>query len=128
MQAELMAQRRLVLLGRFMAAWNARDVEALMDCMAADCAFHAAAGPDVEGARHEGREAVRAAYAAIFDAFPQAAWTEGVHRAMGDAGLSSWRFIGTDRTGKRVDVRGCDLFAFDGEKIALKDSYRKARG
>lgn len=123
-----MAQRRLVLLGRFMAAWNARDVEALMDCMAADCAFHAAAGPDVEGARHEGREAVRAAYAAIFDAFPQAAWTEGVHRAMGDAGLSSWRFIGTDRTGKRVDVRGCDLFAFDGEKIALKDSYRKARG
>jgi hypothetical protein len=27
-----------------------------------------------------------------------------------------------------VDVRGCDVFAFDGDLIAVKDSYRKARG
>jgi hypothetical protein len=25
-------------------------------------------------------------------------------------------------------VRGCDVFAFDGDLIAVKDSYRKARG
>jgi hypothetical protein len=26
-----------------------------------------------------------------------------------------------------VDVQGCDIFRFDGDLIALKDSYRKAR-
>lgn len=119
--------RRQAVLVRFMAAWNARDVDALMACMAADCAFHVSSGPDAAGTRHEGRTAVRAAYAAMFDAFPQAAWTEDRHHVAGDTGLSEWRFTGTDRAGGRVDVQGCDIFRFDGELIALKDSYRKAR-
>jgi ketosteroid isomerase-like protein len=125
---DALAEAREATLARFMDAWNARDVDGLMDCMAEDCAFHAAAGPDAEGARHVGREAVRAAYAAIFDAWPEAAWRDGRHAVAGDTGVSSWRFVGTDRAGRRVEVGGCDLFAFDGERIALKDSYRKARG
>ena len=111
-----------------MAAFNARDPDGLMACMAEDCAFHAAAGPDAEGTIHQGPAAVRAAYAAIFDTFPQAAWTEGAHAVAGDTGLSSWRFVGTRADGSGVDVRGCDIFRFDGDRIALKDSYRKARG
>ena len=121
------AHRRREVLIRFAAAWNARDVDALMECMAQDCAFQTSAGPDAEGKRHEGRAAVRAAYAAVFDAFPHAAWTADRHHVMGDMGLSDWRFIGTDSAGKTVDVLGCDLFRFDGDLIALKDSYRKAR-
>lgn len=124
---DAVAHRREAVLARFADAWNARDVDGLMACMAETCAFHAAAGPEAEGARHVGREAVRAAYTAIFEAFPQAAWTEGRHRVMGDLGISAWRFVGTDRTGRKVDVQGCDIFAFDGDLIALKDSYRKAR-
>lgn len=122
------AAHRTATLERFMAAWNARDVDGLMACMAADCAFHAAAGPDAEGARHEGREAVRAAYAAIFDTWAECRWTEGAHHVAGDTGLSSWRFVGTTHDGRKADVRGCDIFRFDGQLIALKDSYRKARG
>ena len=122
------AHRRLATLGRFMDAWNARDVEALMACMAADCAFHASAGPDVAGARHTGRGAVAAAYAAMFEQWPEAAWREARHSVAGDLGVSNWRFVGTDRTGRSVDVEGCDLFAFDGDLIALKNSFRKARG
>jgi hypothetical protein len=71
---------------------------------------------------------VRSAYAAIFETFPKAAWTEGAHVVAGETGLSTWRFVGETREGAAVDVRGCDVFAFDGELIALKDSYRKARG
>jgi len=119
-------QRRDVLV-RFMAAWNARDVDALMDCMAADCAFHASAGTLAQGTQYQGRAAVRAAYAAMFDQFPQAAWTDDRHSVLGEIGVSEWRFVGTDRTGRQVDVQGCDLFRFDGDLIALKDSYRKAR-
>ncbi|MBS3978221.1 MAG: nuclear transport factor 2 family protein [Rhodobacteraceae bacterium] len=122
------AHRRREVMERLMTAFNARDLEALMACMSADCAFHGSAGHLSEGAVHKGRDAVRAGYAAIFDAFPQAAWTEGAHVVSGDTGLSTWRFVGATRDGATVDVRGCDVFAFDGDLVALKDSYRKVRG
>lgn len=119
--------RRLAVLERFMEAWNGRDVEGLMACMAEDCAFNASAGSEAEGRRHVGRDAVRASYAALFDAFPHAAWVNGHHAVMGDTGLSSWRFVGTNIAGQTVEVDGCDIFSFSGDLIALKDSYRKAR-
>jgi ketosteroid isomerase-like protein/quercetin dioxygenase-like cupin family protein len=122
------ARRRLGTMAALMEAFNARDLGALMACMAADCVFHAAAGPGVEGKVHRGRDAVRAAYAAIFEAFPEAEWGEGAHHVAGDTGLSTWRFRGKTREGAAVDVRGCDVFSFDGDLIAVKDSYRKARG
>ena len=123
-----LAEAREAVLARFLDAWNARDLDGLMACMAEDCAFHAAAGPEAEGTRHVGRAAVRAAYGAIFADWPEAAWRDARHAVAGETGVSSWRFVGTDRDGRRVEVAGCDLFAFAGERIALKDSYRKARG
>jgi len=124
---DALAKRREAVLERFATAWNARDVAGLMACMAADCAFHASAGTEVEGRRHVGRDAVQAAFAAVFDSFPQAHWGEAQHRVLGDTGLSFWRFTGTRNDGQVVDVRGCDLFTFSGELIAVKDSYRKSR-
>lgn len=121
------AQRRLATLERFATAWNARDLEALMDCMAPDCAFQAAAGPDAFGTRHTGRDAVRNAYAAILDTYPQAAWQNATHHVSGESGVSQWHFIGTDRAGRQVAVDGCDLFEFSGDLIALKNTFRKAR-
>lgn len=123
-----LSARRLAVLDRFLEAWNARDADGLMACMADDCAFHGSAGPDAEGKKHVGREAVRAAYAGLFEAFPQAAWTNGRHVVTGETGLSSWRFVGTKTNGESVEIDGCDVFAFSGDLIALKDSYRKARG
>jgi ketosteroid isomerase-like protein len=125
---DAVSHRRAAVLARFMAAWNARDVDALMACMAEDCAFHASAGPGAEGARHQGHEAVRTAYAAIFAAYPAAQWTAERHHVAGDTGLSEWRFVGTTAAGAAVEVQGVDLFRFDGDLIGLKDSYRKARG
>ncbi|RWX81070.1 nuclear transport factor 2 family protein [Neorhizobium lilium] len=119
--------RRLMVLEQFLQAWNGRKVDGLMACMANDCAFNASGGPDAEGRRHVGRDAVRASYAALFEAFPQAAWTNGRHVVSGDTGVSSWRFVGTDRSGQTVEVDGCDIFAFSGDLIAQKDSYRKIR-
>lgn len=111
---------RVAVLERLMACFNARDLTGLMECMAPDCAFHAS-----DGTLHQGRTAVRAAYAALFAAFPEAAWTAGAHVVAGETGLSSWRFLGTRQDGAKVDQRGCDIFTFDGDLIALKDSYRK---
>ena len=123
-----LAHRRQATMTAMMATFNARDVEGVMACMAADCAFHASVGPEAEGQRHMGRDAVRRATAAVFEAFPEAAWTDGNHMVLGDTGLSSWHFVGRRPDGSPVDVWGCDVLLFDGDLIAVKDSYRKARG
>lgn len=70
---------------------------------------------------------MRAAYAAVFEAFPDARWAEARHFIAGNRGVSEWTFTGTRKDGKRVAVTGCDLFTFRDGKISIKNSYRKNR-
>jgi steroid delta-isomerase-like uncharacterized protein len=111
----------------FADAWNRHDVGALMSFMTDDCVFEASAGPEVCGARFEGREAVRAAFAGVWTTFPDAHWGSARHFVCGDRGVSEWIFTGTRVDGTRTEVHGCDVFRFRGGKIALKNSYRKNR-
>ena len=117
----------VALLERFAEAWNRHDLDALMSMMTEDGVFEASAGPAVVGHRSEGQRAVRAAYAAVFEAFPDAHWANPRHFVAGDRGVSEWTFTGTRRDGVRVEVAGCDLFTFRDGRIALKNSYRKNR-
>lgn len=111
----------------FADAWNRHDADALMSFMSDDCVFEASAGPDICGARYAGREAVRAAFAEVWTTFPDAHWGNASHFVHGDRGVSEWTFTGTRADGTCVEVRGCDLLTFRGDKIALKNSYRKNR-
>jgi steroid delta-isomerase-like uncharacterized protein len=115
------------LLDRFADAWNRHDLDAIMSMMTDDCVFDASAGPHVNGQRSEGTQAVRAAFTAVFDAFPDAHWANARHFIAGDRGVSEWTFTGTRQDGSRVEVSGCDLFTFRDGKIAIKNSYRKNR-
>lgn len=117
----------LALLDRFAEAWNRHDLDALMSMMTDDCVFEASAGNAVDGERSEGQAAVRAAFAAVFEQFPDARWDDPTHFIQGDRGVSEWTFRGTPQNGKRVEVRGCDLFTFRDGKIAVKNSFRKNR-
>ncbi len=117
----------LELLDRFAEAWNRHDLDALMSMMTDDCVFEASAGPDVNGQRSEGARAVRAAFAAVFETFPDAHWARPRHFIAGNRGVSEWTFSGTHRDGRRVEVTGCDLFTFRDGRIAVKNSYRKNR-
>ena len=115
------------LLDRFADAWNRHDLDALMSMMTDDCVFEASAGAEVDGQKSEGKQAVRAAYSAVFEAFPDAQWANPRHFIAGDRGVSEWTFTGTQEDGKRVEVTGCDLFTFRDGRIAIKNSYRKKR-
>ena len=117
----------LALLDRFADAWNRHDIDALMEMMTDDCVFEASAGPQIAGQRSQGNAAVRAAFAAVFDAFPDAHWADPRHFVAGSRGVSEWTFTGTQKDGRRVEVNGCDLFTFSGGKIAVKNSFRKNR-
>ena len=115
------------MLDAFAAAWNRHDVDGLMACMADDCVFEAAAGPDVAGTRHVGRDAVGRAYAAVFETYKDGRWNNPRHFVAGTRAVSEWTFTGTTKDGQRVEVNGCDVFTLRGTKIVVKNSYRKQR-
>ena len=111
----------------FADAWNRHDIDALMSFMTQDCVFESSAGSEVWGTRYVGSEAVRAGFAEVWAVFPDAHWGNARHLVCGDRGVSEWTFTGTRTDGARVEVHGCDLFAFRDGKIFLKNSYRKNR-
>ena len=115
------------LLQEFADAFNRHDLDALMAMMTTDCVFEASAGHDVDGQQHVGQDAVRAAFAAVFEQYPDAHWGGARHLVHGDRGVSEWTFTGTLKDGRRVEVRGCDLFTLRNGKIAVKNSFRKNR-
>jgi steroid delta-isomerase-like uncharacterized protein len=114
-------------LAAFSDAWNRHDVDALMSFMSDDCVFQTAAGPDACGTRVVGPEAVRKAFAAAWQAVPDAQWNKGVHFVHGDFGTSQWTFAGTAADGSRIESDGIDVFTFKDGKIQLKNVFRKAR-
>ena len=112
MTSQLADRDKERLLQAFADAWNGHDVDALMSMMTTDCVFEASGGTAVDGERHEGQRAVRAAFAAVFEQYPDAHWGHARHFVTGDRGVSEWTFTGTRRDGKRVEVTGCDVFTF----------------
>jgi ketosteroid isomerase-like protein len=107
--------------------WNRHDVDVLMTFMAEDCVFESTAGSEVCGTRHAGRERVRQAFTRVFEVFPDVRFDDARHFVAGNRGLSEWLFTATTAEGKKVEVNGCDVFTFEGDKIALKSSYFKTR-
>ncbi len=103
---------------RFSTAWERHDLEAAMALVTDDVVFDAT-GPAPDGTRHAGKEAVRAAWQAIFDD-PDSKFEVEEAFPAGDRVVQRWRY--------RWDgghVRGVDLFVVRGGKIAEKLSYVK---
>jgi ketosteroid isomerase-like protein len=107
--------------------WNRHDVDFIMGFMADECVFETTAGPEACGKRFAGREQVREAFAGVFKRFPDANFGSARHFVAGDRGVSEWLFTGTTSDGKKLEVNGCDIFTFKGDKIAVKNSYFKTR-
>jgi ketosteroid isomerase-like protein len=112
-------------LQRLVAAFNAHDLDAVMSFFVDDPVLELPRGPHPWGQRFKGREAVRAGLAGRFAGLPDVHYGEDRHWVAGDRGCSEWLVTGTTPQGERVEARGCDLFEFEGDKIARKDSYWK---
>lgn len=119
--------QRLALLDELFAAFNRHDADGVMACMAPSVVFEAAAGPDVYGRRFAGTEAVRAAFEGVWTTMPDVSWTVTSHAIFGDRALSQWIFRATSADGRRIEAEGCDLFAFEGDRIVSKSAFRKDR-
>ena len=107
------------------AAFNAHDLDAIMEFFVEDCSLDMPRGPEPWGLRLEGKAAVRAGLATRFKGLPDVHYGDDRHWVSGNRGCSEWLLTGTTVQGVRLEVRGCDLWEFEGDKIARKDSYWK---
>jgi len=90
-----------------------------------DCVFVAPRGPDPWGRVFEGRAGVREGLGTRFTTIPDVHYGDGSHFVSGDRGVSEWTLSGTTTDGVRIEVRGCDIWTFRDEKVAVKNSFWK---
>ena len=110
------------------AGFDVHDLDLIMAHFTDDCVFEAPRGPEAFGRRRvEGLAAVRAAFADRFAGIPDVRYTDDSHFVAGDRGVSEWLLSGTTAEGQRIEVRGCDIWTFSGDKVALKNSFWKIR-
>lgn len=111
----------------FGEAWNRHDMDAIMSFMSEDCIFEASGGPYPYGSRYQGAAAVRAAFEAMLKANPDAQFRNSRHFIAGDRGVTQWLFTSTAPDGSSIEVEGIDVFTFRGERILVKNAFRKDR-
>ena len=120
-----MNEPTIEMLERLLDAFNAHDLDAVMSFFVDDCVMEMPRGPDPWGRRSEGRDRVREGLADRFAGIPDVHYGEHRHWVSGSRGCSEWLLTGTTTEGRKIGVRGCDLFEFRGDKITRKDSYWK---
>jgi ketosteroid isomerase-like protein len=111
----------------FFAAWNAHDVERIAGFFTSDGAYLASIGPDDDGTPFRGIDEVRRGVAGYLSTYPDARYTDTRFLIAANRGLAEWTFRGTTVDGKRVVYRGVDVFEFVGDRVRLKDAFRKER-
>jgi ketosteroid isomerase-like protein len=106
----------------FNEAFNRHDVAGVMALMSPDCVFEGTAPPD--GDRHEGADAVRAAWERLFASSPTARFTTEEMIACGDRVVVRWRYEWRNAEGGG-HVRGVDVFRLRDGLVVEKLAYVK---
>jgi ketosteroid isomerase-like protein len=117
----------LSMLREIAAGFDTHDLDRILVHFADDAVFESPRGPEAWGQRFVGREAIREAFAGRFAGIPDVRYQGDEHMIDGDRGASEWTLSGTTTDGQRIEVRGCDLWTFRGDKVVKKDSYWKIR-
>ena len=109
------------LIGRYDAAWNAHDVDAIVAFHAPGMVFeNHTAGERVEG------DEVGPHIARIFENWPDLAFRNRRLYARDGVVVSEWTATATDPDGRRLEWDGVDVFPFQDGMILRKDVYSSA--
>ena len=109
------------------AAFNSRDVDRILAFFADDCTFLMARGPEADGRRVRGKEAVRRVLADRFKVIPDMRWDHVDGFICGNRAVSVWMVTGQGKNGERLNYRGCDIYEFRGDKILQQGHLLEAR-
>jgi len=108
-------------------AFNAHDLDRIMNYFADDCVLEMPRGNQPWGSRIDGKDQVRRALAGRFEGLPDVHYGSEHHFVDETAktGISKWTLTGTRHDGQRIEVWGCDFYTFRDGKVTRKDSYWK---
>jgi ketosteroid isomerase-like protein len=106
---------------RYFDSFNRHDIDAVMACFHDEPLLI-----DMEGGRHDGREAIRRRYEHEFTTFPDGRCEMRTVTGHAGCGMAESRFVGTlGRSGQSVTAIGAEVFDFaDGKIKALRDYHR----
>ena len=108
------------LIDSYSSAWESRDPDAIVALHTDDTEFQLHAGQE----RAVGKEAVREAFAGLFEQFPDLAFEQTWLRTAEDFWAVEWRITGTAAgSGATIDATLCDVVTVAGGKVRTKDSY-----
>ena len=108
-------------------AFNANDIDAVMQYFSQDTIFDHAAGPDIHGKRFEGKEAVRAVFAGLFENVETVHWETLATCINGNKAYCEYRRTATLNSGETQDFLSVDILTFENGLITHKDTYYKNR-
>lgn len=112
-------------LKEFLAAFNAHDLDTIMEFFSDECELCTPRGKEPWGTRYVGKPAVQEALASRFAGIPDVHYGDDRHWLADKLGVSTWLLTGTTTTGEPIRVRGVDLLEFRDGEIVKKDSYWK---
>ncbi|RZS76720.1 SnoaL-like protein [Phyllobacterium myrsinacearum] len=112
-------------LARFGEDWRRHDLDACMHYFTDDAVYAASTGSG-PGRIFAGRQAIQDELARIFQSLEAGSFKPGACCIAGDRGFALWSLDQRKPDGSIVTFEGIDVFAFRGNFLTLKDSYRKA--
>ena len=116
------SQATLAVVTRFIESVGRHDLDAILADMTGDAVYENL-GQDVDSGRHEGHDAVRAAFAAVFAAYPDCHSDTDELFADGDRCCYCWTMHWTEADGSPASSTGVDIFTVRDGKVAYKKTY-----
>ena len=108
-------------------AFNANNIEAVMQYFAPNATFDHAVGPDMHGARFEGAEVIRGVFSGLFDKVENVHW-ETLDCTLTDTkAYCEYRRTARHKDGTTEDYLSVDILTFQDGLIVHKDTYYKQR-
>jgi uncharacterized protein (TIGR02246 family) len=106
--------------------FNRHDVDAVVNRFADDGVFLLARGDKPWGRRLEGKDEIRAFLEKRFAEIPDMQWETISRWSVGNRAAFEWIVRATLPSGEKMELFGCDLYEFRGDKMVRKDTYWKS--
>ena len=108
-------------------AFNSNDAAAIMPYFTGDASFNTTRGPNAEGTTHRGKEAIEAAFKALFESVETVCWEPLDTRFAGDKVYCEYRRTARSKTGENSEWLTIDVITFRDGLMSQKNSYTKVR-
>ena len=111
----------LKIVGEILAAFNHKDLDAIVESFHEDGGFLLAAGAHPYGECFKGRNAIRTVFAERFAVVRELQWVDAHTWISSERAVTEWRLTGTGP----INQLGCDLWTLRENKVLKKGTYYK---